>query len=232
MSQSQPTDAASQPNSEPSLGPACLVVTILSLAAFSAVCGIGSWFVFSNQPALAVKAIEKQLIPWVEGSQLAPNDKQSIVIQLNDLSERVESGTLDKTQLRRLRNCLQDNPVLLWGGIQSIESQAAASGLTETEVESLLRLNQRLLRLIAERKIGRRDLEFCLQEVSEVRSDRSHLLVRSNLQADQIRSFMRRAESLLSQGNIPNEPYEKTPAEAFEILVKAALDTTVVPSSR
>ena len=220
MNQVQSTESDSQTPSEPSLGPACM-----GLAAFAAVCGIGSWIVFSNQPDLAVKAIQKQLIPWVETSQLAPGEKQSIVEQLNELVVKVESGSLDKNQLVRLRNCLQDNPVLLWGGIQSIEQQAQATGLTETEIESLLRLNQRLLRMAAERKMGRGDLEFTLQEVSDVRSDGSHLLVRSDLKADQIRSYMRRAEALLGRDNIPNEPYQKSPSEAFAILVEAALDT-------
>lgn len=226
MTQSHSTESNSQSHGEPSLGPACMVVSILGLAAFAAICGIGSWFVFSNQPDLAVKAIQKQLIPWVESSQLAPSDKQSIVVQLDQLVVKVESGSLDKNQLVRLRNCLQDNPVLLWGGIQSIENQAESSGLTETEIESLVRLNQRLLRMATERKMGRGDLEFTLQEVSDVRNDGSHLLVRPDLKADQIRSFMRRAEALLGRDNIPNEPYQKSPSEAFAILVDAALDTS------
>jgi hypothetical protein len=211
---------------EPSLGPACMVVSILGLAAFSALCGLGSWLVFSNQYPIAVKSIEKQLIPWVEGSQLAPDDKASIVSQLESLIGRLESQSIDKSQLVRLRNCLQDNPVLLWGGIQSIEQQAAGAGLTETEVESLIRLNQRFLRMATERKMGRRDLEFTLQELSSVRSDRSTLVVRGDLTAEQIRSFMTRAESLVARANIPNEPYEKTPAEAFALLLDAALNSS------
>src|SRR5690606_26997642 len=118
------------------------------------------------------------------------------------------------------------NPVLLWGGIQSIENQAKGAGLTDTEVESLHRVNQRLLRAATERKIGRRDLEFTLQELSDVRRDRSHLEVRADLKADQIRSYLQRAESLLVRSDIANEPYEKSPAEAFAILVEASLDTT------
>ena len=80
--------------------------------------------------------------------------------------------------------------------------------------------------MATERKMGRGDLEFTLQEVSDVRNDGSHLLVRPDLKADQIRSFMRRAEALLGRDNIPNEPYQKSPSEAFAILVDAALDTS------
>lgn len=92
-----PDDSGSNPNlsnpdrlkeaaaKEPSLGPACLVLAILALAAFCSVCGIASWFVFSDQYPFAEKGITQQLIPWVESSQLAADDKASIVKQLNDL---------------------------------------------------------------------------------------------------------------------------------------------------
>jgi hypothetical protein len=171
------------------------------------------------------------LIPWVEGSQLAPDDKRSIVSQLESLVLRLEAESIDSGQLGRLRNCLQDNPVLLWGGIQSIEGQAEGAGLTDTERESLVRLNQRLLRMATERKLGRRDLEFTLQELSNVRSDRSTLEVRSDLGAEQVRSYMKRAESLLSRSDIPNEPFEKSPSEAFAILLEAALASSEDESS-
>jgi hypothetical protein len=67
---------------EPSMGPACLVISILALAVFCAFCGIGSWVMFSDQYPLAEKGITQQLIPWVETSQLAADDKASIVRQL------------------------------------------------------------------------------------------------------------------------------------------------------
>ena len=212
------------PHKEPSMGPACLVVTILALAGSVAVCGLGSWFVFRDQPALAMKAIQKQLIPWVEGSQLSPNDKQSIVEQLDGLVVEIELGKINKQQLSRLHNCLQDNPVILWGGIQSIENQAAAAGLTETEIESLKRTNQRLLRMATERKMGRTDLEYTIQQLSKVNKQGDTLEVNSDLTGEQIQIYMKRAETLLTRSKIANEPYEKTPAEAFGILLKAALE--------
>lgn len=214
---------------EPSLGPACLVVSILGLAGFTAICGIASWFVFANQPQLAKTAIEKTLIPWVETSQLGPNDKESIVQQLDRLTARLDKDELNKQQMTRLRNCLQDNPVLLWGGIQSIENQASGAGLTDTEVETLKRSNQRLLRMATERTLGRNDIEFTIEHLSEVSKSGDSLEVKSDLTAEQIRLYMQRAENLFVRSKVPNEPFEKTPAQAFEILLEAALD---VPATK
>jgi hypothetical protein len=217
---------APPPPGEPSLGPACLVISILSLAVFSSVCAFGSWIVFSDQYPLAEKAITKQLIPWVETSQLAKSDKQSILNQLHELAPVVAERQISKAQLLRLRNCLQDNPVLLWGGVQSILAQAPTTDLSATELATLTRIERRLMRMAAERKLSRRDLEFTLQEFSDVRADGLSIEVKSDLNAEQIRMFMKRAESLLDSNQISNEDFDKSPAETFEILVENALEVT------
>jgi hypothetical protein len=217
-------DDAGTQSKEPSLGPACLVVSILTLAVLSSVCAFGSWIVFSDQYPMADEAINKQLIPWVEGSQLALEDKQSILEQLRELSVVVANREITKVQLLRLRNCLQDNPVLLWGNVQSIVSQAPAAGVTEVELGTLKRLDERLLRMASELKLTRRDLEFTMQELTEVRKDGLNVEVKQNLTAEQIRSFMKRAENLANTIEAPNIGFENTPAETFAILVKAALE--------
>lgn len=216
---------------EPSLGPACLVVAILLLASFLAIGGFLSWFVFSDQYPLAVRGISQQLIPWVETSQLAEADKRSIIRQLEALLPRLQARELDQQQLTRLHYCLQDNPVLLWGGVQSILIQARdSSELSQTEKETIERLSQRLMRMATDRQLGRRDLEFTLQNASKVREDGASIEVKPQLTPAQIRDFMTRAEQLLAKYDVPNTPYEKTPAEAFEILIDKALNPPAVPS--
>jgi hypothetical protein len=44
------------------------------------------------------------------------------------------------------------------------------------------------------------------------------------LTADEIRQFISRAENLFTRSKLLNEPFDKTPAEAFEMLIKAALE--------
>lgn len=179
---------------------------------------------FSDQYPFAVKGIEQQLIPWVETSQLAEDDKRSIIAQLNALLPKLEERTITKKQLLRLHNCLQDNPILIWGAVESILAQAEQAGLTATEQETLVRVSQRLMRAATERKLGRNDLEFCIQDCAVVRKDGQSLEVLSPITAEQIREFMKRAEQLAGQYEIPNEPFDKTSSEAFAILVAAALD--------
>jgi hypothetical protein len=216
---------ANSASQEPSLGPACLVVSILMLAVLSSVCAFGSWIVFSDQYPLAEKAIAKQLIPWVESSQLAADDKRSILAQLRELEPRVGNREITKQQLLRLRNCLQDNPVLLWGNVQSIVAQAPQTDLTPLELQALQRLERRLLRMASERKLTRSDLERAMDAFTEVRQDGLSVEVKQNLTAEQIRLFMKRVENLVDANKVPNTGFEKTPAETFALLVKESLAT-------
>lgn len=208
---------------EPSLGPACLVVAILGLAMICIVCGFGSFFMFRDQHKIARKAIDTQLIPWIETSQLSDGDQASITSQLETLVPTITKEKMNSRQLTRLRNCLQDNPVLLWGGIELIQAQAAEAGLSPTEEETLKRVSDRLLRAAAERKIGRNDVEFTIQQCSVVRPKAQSLDVVTPLTAEQIREFMKRAEDIVEAREIPNEPYDKSASQAFRILLEDAL---------
>ena len=208
---------------EPSLGPACLVVCILTLAVFCSVCAFGSWIVFSDQTPMARKAISTQLIPWVEQSELADADKASIVAQLEQLIPQLDGEQLDRTQLLRLRNCLQDNPILLWGSLQSLQSQAESAGLNEIEQEALNRSIQRLMRMAVERTLSRRDLEFALQDFSIMREDGMGTDLKPDLSGEQIREIMLRMENLLRVNEAPNEPFELSVGEAFRRMVADAL---------
>lgn len=219
----RPTQAEDPQPKEPSLGPACLVVSILGLATLCAVCAFGSFFMFSDQYPLATRSIEQQLIPWVETSQLSEVDRKAIVGELQRLLPMLEQRTIDKQQLTRLRNCLQDNPVLLWGGIESIQQQAQQSGLTETEQAALERISQRLLRGSADRKLSRNDVEFTIQNCSRVRERGQSLEVLNPLSDEQIREFLQRAEQVVERNGIPNEPYDSSAGEAFRLLIDAAL---------
>ena len=178
---------------------------------------------FSDQYPFAEKGITQQLIPWVETSQLAAEDKASIIQQLKALVPKLQTREIDKQQLTRLHYCLQDNPVLLWGGVQSILAQAPNVGLSETELATVQRVSQRLLWMATDRQLSRRDLEFTLQNCSTVREDGASIEVRNDLTADQIRDFATRTEQLFENNAVPNEPYDKTPAEAFAILIDKAL---------
>lgn len=208
---------------EPSMAPALLVICILLLAAGCAFCAFAAFFSFSDQPALAEKGITRQLIPWVEQSNLKPDDKRQILDSLHDCVEQVRSRTLTSKQLSRLKNALEDNPVLLWGTVEEVLAQLDTSTLTDVEKEAAHRVVQRLLRSAAERKLSRNDLEYTLAECVRGRADGMGIETVNPLSPEQFREFIKRAEKMAESGKIPNEPYEKSIPEVFRGLIEQAL---------
>ncbi|MGN6543865.1 MAG: hypothetical protein ACTHK7_02365, partial [Aureliella sp.] len=210
---------AEGPVKEPSLGPACLVIAMLGLATFLAVCAFGSFFFFSDQPALAERGITQQLVPWVESSTLSPADKQAVLVELEDVVEKIRSRQLTSRQLSRLKNALEDNPVLLWGTVEAVIAQADEAGMSEVEIEAGKRIANRLLRSAAERKLGRNDLVYFLEGCTHARADGQGLEVNSPLTAAQIQEFLNRAERFLDGMQVSKEPFKKSVPEVFHDLI-------------
>lgn len=208
---------------EPSMGPACLVIVILMLAAGCAFCAFGSFFFFSDQAALAEKGVTRQLIPWVEQSNLRPDDKRQILESLRDTVEQVRQRTLTSRQLSRLKNALEDNPVLLWGTVEDVLLQAPQAGLSEVEQQAAQRVTQRLLHAAALRKLSRNDLEYTLAPCVRGRADGMGIEALSPLTAEQLKEFINRAEKITDGTEIPDEPYEKSLPEVFRGLLNDAL---------
>ncbi len=201
---------------------------------------------FADQYKYAEPAITEQLIPYVEQSTLATEDRESILLQLEGLLPKIRNKEMTTKQLYRLRNCLTDNPVLLWGVVQSVVAQAkklsfefvGSDGMTAVELEALDRIERRMLRAAADRKIGRNDLEITLQSCAVLAKNQSGLQVKPDLTPTQIREFMTRSEQLIARveqlisredqvnnkPKSPIEPYDKTPADAFEALIRSALE--------
>ncbi len=217
------TDEPNANAAEPSMGPACLVIAMLTLAAFMAFCAIGSFVMFSDSPALAERGITQALMPWVESSNLAPADKREILSDLQDTVDKVKSRTLNARQLTRLKSALEDNPVLLWGNVEGVMARAKDAGLTELELDSAERITQRLLRAAAMRKLGRNDLVYTLESCTHTRADGEGLEVNDQLTAENIRLFLSRAEKFVNGMEVPNESFTKTVPEVFRGLIDEAL---------
>lgn len=205
------------------MGPACLVIAILVLATSIAFCAFASFFFFSDQPALAERAIRQALIPWVESSTLSPADKRMILTDLEETIGKISSRTLTSKQLTRLKSVLEDNPALLWGNVQGVMASAKEAGLSDIEIEGGTRVTQRLMRAVAERKLGRNDLVYALEPCCHTRPDGQGLEINSPITDKQIRDFLGRAEKFVDGVKIPNEPFEKTPPDVFRGLIEEAL---------
>jgi hypothetical protein len=225
MSENKESTTTPETNKEVPLAPACLIVVIIFSVIMSVVCAFLSWYLNQNQSENAARALREQLIPWVEQSALEPTDKESISSELGELARQMDSKELNEGELRRLRFCLTDNPVLMWGFVQAAVGKIEQSSeLTDLEKEQARLTADRLLRLVEESKLTRSALEFTLQTVTLAKSDRSGLVVKDNPTTDDLRTFMKRGAQQADGLKASTEPYDKSPAQVFHMMIDAAME--------
>lgn len=230
MSDNPETTAAPETNKEVPLAPACLIVVIIFAVIMSVVCAFLSWYINQNQSENAARALKEQLIPWVEQSALEPTDKAAISSELNELARQMEAKELNEGELRRLRFCLTDNPVLMWGFVQAAVGKIQQSTeLTELEKEQASQTADRLLRLVSEAKLTRSALEFTLQTVTLARSDGSGLVVKDNPTTEDLRTFIKRGAQQADGLKASTEAYDKSPAQVFRMMLDAAMEEPKPP---
>ncbi len=222
----QSNQAANQTSSnekQVSLGPACLVVFIIAALLFSVTMIVAAWMIMGNQGPMAARAIESQMIPWVEQSSLEPTDRDSIVRELRDLVEDLKADRLDERQMFRLKARIADSPVLQWGAIQQLQAKIQASGLTQQEKEDADLQLDRFLRCAGEGKMAMEQMEFVVQKVVTKERSSGRLTALSSTDDQALREFLRRAKALCDNAKIPEEPFPKSPAQVFHALVEDGL---------
>lgn len=206
-----------------SLAPACMVISLIFAVVMSVCCAIAAWVISQNEPEMAVKALEEQLIPWIEESSFDATDRESIVAQLREIIPQIKSGGLSKRQLARLRIRLSDSPILMWGFVQQVQRQVRTSEMTELEKETADRILERLLRMTADGMLRKNQLETAMQSVASKSRNNDGLEVIENNSIADLRQFVDRSRQLVETAKIPDEPYAKSPAQVFQILIQDAL---------
>ena len=206
------------------LGPACAVLFLMGALALAVSLVIASWMLMGNQPAMAARAIEEQMIPWVNQSVLAPDDRSEILEELRQLAEQIRTTPPDDRKLLRLKMRIADSPVLQWGTMQILAQKIAQSGLTEEEKQAAVRTNQRLLRAASEGTLGIQQLEFIVQHVTRKEVLSGRLVNLENPSDADLREFLRRGEAFSDTAKISGDPFSKSPAQVFHDLILDALN--------
>lgn len=222
-SQSKP--ATNDNLGEPSLAPACGFFAIIIGVVLSIALIFAAWWLNREQSAMASRALQQQLIPWVEQSLLNANDKQSIIERLRELAADMEAKRLDERQLTRLSYRLDSAPVFQWGCIEELQRQARASNeLTNEEKDSIDATCDRMLRSVREGKIAMQQISYIVQRVATAERLSGKLTPIENNTAADLREFGRRAETVCDTLEISKEPLDKSPSQVFRLMVDEALN--------
>ncbi len=217
---------ANPPVENVSLGPACGVLFLMGGVLIAVIVTVAAYLLMGKQGERASAAIQQQLIPLVERSQLPANDKSDIVDRLNVLAFEIEGGEVTDRQLARLHTRLSQNAILQWGAIyQTVEFAETNDEFTDSERDELKKISNRLLYACSQFKITIDDLGFLLQQLT-LREGKSGLLIlREEITHGDVVSFMRRSEEMMDQRGVPKvQPAEQTVAQVFESMVDDAMN--------
>lgn len=217
-----PQSAASDKEEVVSLGPACLVVIIVLLLIVSVGMAAGAVFLMGNQSERAAKAIEQQLIPWVEQSSLAEPDRRDIINDLQAIVFDIEQERFDERQLRRLRLRLEDSTILQWGVIQQLVARSKTMELTDVEKEALEVETSRLFDAACQGKFGMQQMEFLLQKAASKNFKSGRLTLKEDISEADIREFLARSKKQCDDLKIAEDPVRKTIPQAFRDLIEDA----------
>jgi hypothetical protein len=217
------------PSSQPDkpdvpLAPACLVVGLLMALFFSVMMVAAAWLLMGRQADTAMMAIERQLIPWVEQSNMAEPDRREVVAQLELLCRDIAGERYESRQVERLGTRLRDNPLFLWGLIQQLQERIEQSTLTEPERASAAPICDRMLEMAARGLLDMSQLDFVVQEVALRTSDQRRLVIREETPPESLRLFLRRASLVADQAGIPTEVESQSLADALRRVLQEAVD--------
>lgn len=178
------------------LGPACLMFFIIGALITSVSLVFMAYLLNGSQAAMAAKALEERLIPWVEQSPLDPTDKAPILDDLQHLVTDLKADRINERQLIRIRMRIVDTPVLQWGVVQQLLPRLEQSKLEDHEKTIGTKELDRLLRSAAEGQLPMETFEFILQPVAVKEKLTGRLLARQELTDADLRTFLSRAKQL------------------------------------
>lgn len=227
MTTDKPADSSSTSDDgkpDVPLAPACLVIGLLMALFFSVMMVAGAWLLMGRQADTAMMAIQRQLIPWIEQSNMAEPDRRDVVAQLEILHRDIAGERYDSRQVERLGTRLRDNPLFLWGLIQQLQERIEQSTLTEQERLSATPVCNRLLEMAARGLLDMSQLDFVVQEVALRTSDQRRLVIRQETTPESLRLFLRRAGLVADQAGIAPEVESQSVADALRRVLAEAVD--------
>ena len=223
---SQADSAAAAATENVSLGPACGVILLLVALTGSVLFTLGAFLLRGKQPQHAIASIQRQLIPWIEESQLSDPDKNRITGRLNELLVAIERDEISSRQLQRLYHRLSENPVLQWAPLELAIAQANGSGeYTDAERAHLQSLSDRLLQAAGQGRISINELEFVLQPITLRNSKSGRLILKEPLLHNDVLTSVQRGEELLKSRELQDIPVvDASVGQVFDRMIDEALN--------
>ena len=197
----------------------CLIVFVV-LAVLSVI--VGLW-IRNNWRGLVADFGSQAIKQGIDQTQLPPQEKQDINIQIDRLAEAFRTGQLSAEKLQRFVKKLAKSPLMTSIAASAIEVQyLAKSGLSKDEKAQATQTLRRFLRGVVDQKIDEDAVNTAMSHVA-VRDENDSWKLKQKVSDEDLRKFLDVAKAAADKAGIPDEPEDFDPSDEMKRIVDEAL---------
>jgi hypothetical protein len=223
-----PLGGASQipprPSEPRSAARTCLMGCLFIFLAMVVIAVIGGIWISRHWKDWASGLASQALKQTIEGTDLPPQERDEINVQIDRAAEAFRDGKLDAGGLERLMTNLVDSPLLTMIAASAIDKKyIAASGLNDAEKAAAQVTLQRYLRGAMDHKFTQEQIDAAMRPVADQKGPGKWEL-RDRVTDDELRQFLKTANEQADAAGIPAEIDAVDPSDEFKRIVDEALN--------
>ena len=193
--------------------------TMLLLAAL--VAALGAWYAWKKAPDWS----RDVLVASIEGSDLPPQQKQQIVVQIDRVVGEYKAGRVTWQEVTSIFNELAESPLFsLSMAYAASVKYVEPSGLSAEEKQQAQIAMQRVARGVYEKQLPKEQLDSALDHVS-TRQPNGERQFAETVTDEQLRSLVAECRRLADEAGVPPGAYEVDVAREVQRAVDKVLVT-------
>lgn len=193
----------------PGCFPAFMAIGALLLMAMFIGCGFATWYIFQQRTELAMRTLKGDVIPTVQESGMAPEEKAEVVEILQQVVTEGEAGKLENWQSSAIMERLIRSPVLQWGDLELLEATVLASeAFSDEEKLDATKQIGRLRRAVELGEAGAVDVNDVLAPVHKANQGNELPRFDRNAKTAELKDTINRAKMIADRGNVPDQAFE------------------------
>jgi hypothetical protein len=203
----------------------CFVGCLISLVVLLAVVALGVWWVSQNWRDWASSLGSEALKEGINATELPPEEKDEIGIQIDRLADELREGRLSGQQMQSILEQVMDSPLMTTIVASAIESKYIAdSGLTDDEKNEGRQTIRRFMRGAIDNKIKEPGIDAAMKHVAQRDGTNDPWELRDSVTDEQLRAFFTEARSQADQAEIPPEAEDIDPSDEFKRIIDDAIE--------
>lgn len=191
------------------------------------ICGgmIGlAYYAASQAKTFVADASRKALTDMVEQSEMDEEDKQTVVAQIDRVTDDFKSGKITLEQVGNVMEELGRSPLFVLMMVRAAEEKyVKPSGLSEEEKAAATLTLERTARGVYEEKIAHESLEGPMRHISQTDRQGNQQL-KERVTDEELRAFLAECKTLADGASIPEERFDVDIGDEFKKAVDRALE--------